>query len=316
MSHSHTPTYIGGYTHTTKVSLHFVPTARLWDYSMDCKKKNGNSVYMYYYTISRQSSSGNVRPTFREYSTVKHMNQSIDTKAKNRWHIFEKPSINQAKVGVILSQWIHWGAPASLTVNLHLKCKPLAYNPAFLFAIYRLNDVNNDFEMNYTCVGHSKSRQLNFYLAIFSRELTKYRSWIDKWYTEFILMLLKLFRSKLIPIYLICSWIWDCVRVSKKNQHFHSFIHLVVHYAKFSLKIRWLAWFSSLHHDFHWNSGKYFNEAIKVDFRFCLIYSWISKESSSLIKPTCIPSNALNVNKYLTKFFNHFKSRRENDFSE
>lgn len=39
MSHSHTPTYIGGYTHTTKVSLHFVPNARLRDYSMDCKNK-------------------------------------------------------------------------------------------------------------------------------------------------------------------------------------------------------------------------------------------------------------------------------------
>lgn len=192
----------------------------------------------------------------------------------------------------------------------------MAYNPAFLFAIYRLNDVNNDFEMNYTCVGHSKPRQLTFYLVISSRELTKYRFRIDKCCTEFILMLLKLRRSGLIPIYLICNWIWNCVCVSKKNQHFHSFIQLVVYYAKFLLEIRWLTWFYSLHQGFHWNYGKYFNEAIKVDFRFCLIYSWISKESSSWIKPTCISPNALNVSKHLTKFFNPFKSRRENDFSE
>lgn len=59
------------------------------------KIKNGNSVYMYYYTISRQSSSsGNVRPTFREYSTAEAY-ESIDRHKSEKPMTYIRKTINK-----------------------------------------------------------------------------------------------------------------------------------------------------------------------------------------------------------------------------
>lgn len=90
MSHSHTPTYIAGYTHTTKVSLHFVPNARLRDYSMDCKKKKERKLCVHVFIIQSadKAAAAAAAATSDQHSAsiqrLKHVNQSIDTKAKNR----------------------------------------------------------------------------------------------------------------------------------------------------------------------------------------------------------------------------------------
>lgn len=96
LCHTHTHLLTQRDTRTQQKYLSILCLTRAFETTRWIAKiKNGNSVYMYYYTISRQSSSsGNVRPTFREYSTAEAY-ESIDRHKSEKPMTYIRKTINK-----------------------------------------------------------------------------------------------------------------------------------------------------------------------------------------------------------------------------